>query len=33
VKQVFLDTASSLGRVPSFEGRGLIDVMRAISSV
>lgn len=33
VKRVFLDTASSLGRVPSFEGQGLIDVMRAISSV
>lgn len=33
VKKVFLDTASSLGRVPDFEGRGLIDVMRAISSV
>ncbi|TFV48900.1 S8 family peptidase [Blastococcus sp. TF02A-35] len=33
VKQVFRDTASSLGRVPDFQGAGLVDLMRAISSV
>ena len=33
VKEVFLNSATSLGRVPSFERRGLVDVLRAISSV
>lgn len=33
VKQIFLETATSLGRAPYFEGRGLVDLMRAIQSV
>lgn len=33
VKQIFLDTATDLGRVPAFQGRGLVDLMRAIQSV
>ena len=33
VKKIFLDTATSLGRAPYFEGRGLVDLMRAIQSV
>lgn len=33
VKRIFTTTATDLGRVPSFQGRGLIDVMRAIQSV
>ena len=33
VKKVFLDSATDLGRVPAFQGRGLVDIMRAIQSV
>lgn len=33
VKQIFLDTATSLGRERYFEGHGLVDLMRAIQSV
>jgi hypothetical protein len=33
VKQIFLDTATDLKRAPTFQGRGLIDLMRAIQSI
>lgn len=33
VKEIFLKTATSLGRERSFEGHGLVDVMRAIQFV
>jgi serine protease AprX len=33
VKRIFLESATSLGRQNYFEGRGLIDLMRAIQSV
>ena len=33
VKQIFMDTATPLGRAATFEGRGLVDLMRAIGSV
>ncbi len=33
VKEVFLQSATSLGRQRYFEGRGLVDLMRAIQSV
>jgi serine protease AprX len=33
VKQIFLSTATDLHRAPYFQGRGLIDVMRAIQSI
>jgi len=33
VKRIFLETATSLGRERYFEGRGLVDLMRAIQSV
>ena len=33
VKKIFLDTATPLGRDRYFEGRGLVDLMRAIQSV
>ena len=33
VKRIFLQNATSLGRERYFEGRGLVDLMRAISSV
>jgi subtilisin family serine protease len=33
VKRVFLSTATDLNRAPYFQGRGLVDVMRAIQSV
>jgi serine protease AprX len=33
VKQIFLDTATDLKRTPTFQGRGIIDLMRAIQSV
>jgi len=33
VKQVFLSTATDLGRDRSFQGKGLVDLMRAIQSV
>lgn len=33
VKQVLLDSATDLGREPYFQGRGLVDLMRAIQSI
>jgi hypothetical protein len=33
VKRVFLDSATDLRRDPYFQGRGLVDLMRAIQSV
>lgn len=33
VKQIFTGTATDLGRVRDFQGRGLVDLMRAIQSV
>jgi len=33
VKQIFLSTATSLNRDPAFQGKGLVDLMRAIQSV
>jgi len=33
VKEIFLNTATDLGRERSFQGRGLVDLMRAIQSV
>jgi serine protease AprX len=33
VKKIFTSTATDLGRVADFQGRGLIDLMRAIQSV
>jgi serine protease AprX len=33
VKRIFLSTATDLNRAPYFQGRGLIDAMRAIQSV
>ncbi len=33
VKRIFTSTATDLGRVPEFQGRGLVDLMRAIQSV
>ena len=33
VKEIFLSTATDLKRVPYFQGRGLVDLMRAIQSV
>ncbi|MGF6888702.1 subtilisin family serine protease [Nocardia sp. GAS34] len=33
VKQLFLDTATDLGRHPFFQGAGLIDLLRALSTV
>jgi len=33
VKRIFLSSATDLGRVPAFQGRGLVDLMRAIQSV
>jgi serine protease AprX len=33
IKQIFLDSATSLGRIESFQGHGLIDLMRALQSV
>jgi subtilisin family serine protease len=33
VKRIFLETATSLGREPAFQGHGLIDLMRAIQAV
>jgi subtilisin family serine protease len=32
VKQLFMDTASDLGRHEFFQGAGLIDLMRALSA-
>jgi subtilisin family serine protease len=33
VKRIFLESATPLGRERYFEGRGLVDLMRAIQSV
>ena len=33
VKRIFLSTATDLQRAPYFQGRGLVDLMRAIQSV
>ncbi len=33
VKRIFLAAATDLGRVPYFQGRGVVDLMRAIQSV
>jgi subtilisin family serine protease len=33
VKRIFLSSATDLGRVPYFQGRGLVDLTRAIQSV
>jgi subtilisin family serine protease len=33
VKEIFLSTATDLKRAPYFQGRGLVDLMRAIQSV
>jgi len=33
VKQVFLESATSLGRERYFQGHGLVDLMRAIQSI
>jgi subtilisin family serine protease len=33
VKEIFLETATDLGRERSFQGRGLVDLMRAIQFV
>jgi serine protease AprX len=33
VKKIFMDSATDLGRVREFQGRGLVDLMRAIQSV
>jgi serine protease AprX len=33
VKEIFLDTATDLRRSPYFQGKGLVDLMRAIQSV
>ena len=33
VKEIFLSTATDLKRDPAFQGRGLVDLMRAIQSI
>jgi hypothetical protein len=33
IKRIFVESATSLGRERYFEGRGLVDLMRAIQSV
>jgi serine protease AprX len=33
VKRIFLESATSLGRRPEFQGHGLVDLMRALQSV
>jgi subtilisin family serine protease len=33
VKEIFLKSATDLGRVRSFQGHGVIDLMRAIQSI
>jgi hypothetical protein len=33
IKQILCATATDLGREPYFQGRGLVDVLRAIQSV
>ena len=33
IKQIFMDSATPLGRIEAFQGRGLIDLMRALQSL
>ena len=33
VKEILVDSAISLGRRTEFEGKGLLDIMRALQSV
>ncbi len=33
IKRIFMDSATSLGRTEAFQGRGLVDLMRALQSV
>ncbi|ORX10036.1 MULTISPECIES: S8 family serine peptidase [Mycolicibacterium] len=33
IKRIFVDSATSLGRDPAFQGSGLVDLMRALQSV
>jgi hypothetical protein len=33
VKDIFLSSATDLKRAPTFQGHGLVDLMRAIQSV
>ena len=33
VKQILCNTATDLGREPRFQGRGLVDVLRALQSI
>jgi serine protease AprX len=33
VKKIFIDSSTTLGRTPTFQGAGLVDLMRAIQSV
>ena len=33
VKRIFVESATPLGRDPSFEGGGLLDLMRALQAV
>ena len=33
IKEILMQTATDLGREPSFQGAGLVDVLRALQSV
>jgi serine protease AprX len=33
IKQILCDTATDLGREPSFQGRGMLDLLRAFQSI
>lgn len=33
IKQIFMDSATTLGRTEAFQGRGLVDLMRALQSI
>jgi hypothetical protein len=33
IKEILCDTATDLGRDPYFQGRGLVDILRALQSV
>jgi hypothetical protein len=33
IKQILCDTATDLGRERSFQGRGMLDVLRALQSI